>query len=174
VLFLSGDLNSRCNYFLHLISCDNLNFIFGNTDYNGSTFDVVGHGKVNIRGNNYIKCLVNLCCLFDIHILNGRFPSDKDGEFTCVSNDDSSVVDFMIASFSPFSYIKDFEVLARDESDHFPIYCIFVSHKKSNNADSQTAQISLNTLDRYKWRISARLVQISCKDLGNCFIIITR
>ena len=64
-----------------------------------------------------------MCCVFDTHILNGRFPGDKDGQFTCISNDGASVVDYMIASSELFDHIINFKVLDRGESDHFPITC---------------------------------------------------
>ena len=77
-LFIAGDLNRRCKDFLDYIPDDNLFHIFGTVDYDGSYFNSPRRSK-DIRGNNYGKLLVNLCCLFDIHILNGRFTGDSDG-----------------------------------------------------------------------------------------------
>ena len=56
-------------------------------------------------------------------MFNGRFPSDIGGEYTCLSNDGVSAVDYMIASSVFFQYVTDFAVLDKDDSDHFPISC---------------------------------------------------
>ncbi|KAH3786507.1 hypothetical protein DPMN_164614 [Dreissena polymorpha] len=65
-----------------------------------------------------------MCCTKDLHILNGRF-SDVNGEITCTANDESSVVDYSIASSALFERIIDFKVDTLDISDHFPIVCKF-------------------------------------------------
>ena len=46
--------------------------------------------------------LAELCCTFDIHIINGRLFNDSDGNFTCIANDGASVVDYSIASSKLF------------------------------------------------------------------------
>jgi len=94
LLHVSGDLNSRCNDYLDFIPHDNLSFIIGNVNYNGSDFDIPLSSKDILRGNNFGKHLVNLCGVFDIHFLNGWFSGDWCGEFTCFSNDGASVVDY--------------------------------------------------------------------------------
>ena len=52
---------------------DNLSYFFGDTDYDGSAFNLAKNNK-DMTCNNFGKSLLNLCCLYDIHILNGRFP----------------------------------------------------------------------------------------------------
>ena len=104
--------------------------IFGTVDYDGSYFNNPRCSKDIIRGNIFGKLLVNLCCLFDIHILNGRFSGDSDGNLTCFSNDGASLVDYTIASSNLFPYIRNFYVLDRDDLDHFPISCELALIKK--------------------------------------------
>jgi len=81
------------------------------------------------------KNLVNLYGVFDIPFLNGRFSGDRCGEFTCFSNDGTSVVDYMIASSMLFKYITDFKVLNIDESDHFPICVVFLISLENDQFD---------------------------------------
>ena len=76
------------------------------------------HSKDGII-NNYGRALIDLCCNFDIHFLNGRFIDDVEGNFTCFANRGASVVDYIIASTPLFKYIDSFEVDATDVSDHF-------------------------------------------------------
>ena len=92
---------------------------------------------------------------FDIHILNGRFSNDINGEYTCNANDGVSVVDYTAASADLFPYISNFEVLDIDESDHFPITCT-LSLKRVQN-DSLTPQryatdsICIQERQKFKW-----------------------
>ena len=44
--------------------------------------------------------LVELCPTYDIHILNGRFPCDTLGHYTCIANKGASVVDYIMCSSS--------------------------------------------------------------------------
>ncbi len=153
-MYIAGNLNSKCKDFLVYIPFDDLFYIFGNIDYDGSTFDIPRNNKDNIRGNNYGKSLVNLCYIFDIHILNGHFPGDRCGEFTCFSNDGASVVDYMTASSLLFQYIKDFKDLDRDDSDHFPVSCVFEFSYRSNNIVNNINDYPLNTWKKFRWRNS--------------------
>ncbi|XP_060562301.1 uncharacterized protein LOC132721934 [Ruditapes philippinarum] len=136
---------------------DNLFHIFGTVDYDGSYFNTPRRSKDSIRGNNYGKFLVNLCCLFDIHILNGRFEGDIDGNFTCFSNDGASLVDYMIASSNLFSYIRNFCVLDRDDSDHFPLSCELALIKKPVLNMRGNDVEPLTPIKRYKWNQSHML-----------------
>jgi len=56
-LFLAGDLNSRCKDFIDYIPYDNLARIFGNIEYDGSTFDVPRR-SLDTRGNNFGRLML--------------------------------------------------------------------------------------------------------------------
>jgi hypothetical protein len=71
-------------------------------DYESDCFDLHRNNKDNSRYNNFGKYLVELCCTYNIHIVNGRCGNDKVGNFTCVANDGLSVVDYHIASTELF------------------------------------------------------------------------
>ena len=121
MLFLSGDFNARIKDRIDFIPEDNLSYIFGETDYMNSSFDLQRNSK-DSKINSFGRALIELCCLFDIHVLNGRF-NDITGNFTCFSGSGASVVDYMIACTHLFKYITYFDVIERDESDHLPITC---------------------------------------------------
>ncbi len=84
--FLAGDMNARTKTFLDYIPCDNLDHIFGETDYAGDEFDMPRNTKDSITYNQFGKSLVELCCTFNMHMLNGRVHDDTDGNFTCIAN----------------------------------------------------------------------------------------
>ena len=153
-LFVAGDLNSRCKDFLDYIPDDNLFHLFGNIDYDGSHFNTPRSSKDNMRGNNFGKCLVNLCCLFDIHMLNGRLHGDHDGNFTCVSNDGASLVDYMLASSNLFQFFIDFHVLNYDDSDHFPLSCTIKLSRKAQTYDHEPETELLSQVKRFKWNLT--------------------
>ena len=54
-------------------------------------------------------------------MLNGRFPGDSCGSFTCFKENGCSLVDYMLCSTSLFIDIVEFTVHTRDGSDHFPL-----------------------------------------------------
>ena len=36
--------------------------------------------------NQFGQSLADLCCIFNIHIINGRLYDDTDGNYTCTAN----------------------------------------------------------------------------------------
>lgn len=73
-----------------------------------------------------------------------------DGNYTCIANEGTSVVDYNIASSDLFPHISYFNVENRDESVHFPLYCQFKF--RSSTADVQ-APIDIFETPRSKLRI---------------------
>ena len=68
-IILAGDLNARTKDFLDYISHDDIDFIFGDTDYPGHTFNLDGNSKdIN---NKFGFSLMDYCCEHDIHMLKG-------------------------------------------------------------------------------------------------------
>ena len=85
--------------------------------------------------------------------MNGRLFNDTAGEITCVANNGSSVVDYMLASTSLFEYITHFQVGNEDYSDHFPISCkLLIACQKNNAANSWHDILNENKWARYKWK----------------------
>ena len=107
--------------------------------------------SLDTRGNNFGRSLVNLCCVFDVHFLNGRFVDDYEGHVTCFANDGASLVDFMIASSKLFSFVNTFKDLERDDSDHFPISCSIRLEKKAYNNSVISTHDMTTPVTKFKW-----------------------
>ena len=54
-----------------------------------------------------------------MHIVNGRCGYDC-GNYTFISSQGKSLIDYVLASPSLFKYILDFSILTTDISNHFP------------------------------------------------------
>lgn len=146
-LYIAGDCNARCKNLLDYIPDDTLDPIFGDVPYEGDNFDKPRQTKDNIRYNSFGQSLVDLCCLLNVHMLNGRTPGDEHGEFTCTANDGCSLVDYNIVSTELFDKICRFRVEDRDESDHFPLACKMQFRKKSNSHIDSEHNLRLRNSD---------------------------
>ena len=150
-LFLAGDLNARTKDFIDYIPKDDVQYIFWETNYESDDFDMQRKNKDD-RSNLFGPTLAELCCTFDMHIINGRLFDDSEGNFTCIANDGASVVDYNIASSKLFSKISYFTIEYRDESVHFPINCQFTFPRQNRlmhtgeKPDKFSTQSNLNLL----------------------------
>ena len=81
-----------------------LQYIFGETDYERDYYDIPRNNKDRdvYLINQFGQSLIDLCCIFNIHIINGRLYDDTDGNYTCTANNGASVVDYNIASSDLF------------------------------------------------------------------------
>ena len=52
----------------------------------------------------------NVCINTNAHILNGRHLQDQDGEYTCITPNGTSVVDYIILSSDLFDFVSRFEI----------------------------------------------------------------
>ena len=127
LFYLAGDFNARTKNLLDYIPDDNLHYIFGDIDHNSDYFNLP-HLNKDKKFNAFGKSLVEMCCNFDVHILNGRLFKDREGHITCTSSGGCSVVDYNIASSDLFQFGTDFEILDKHESDHFPLKCTLKIH----------------------------------------------
>ena len=98
-------------------------------------------------GNPYTYC---------IHILNGRLFEDTVGNYTCLTHNGASVVDYHIVSSELFPFITYFKVDIRDDSDHLPLRSRLSFTKNANeNSEVQggrnVTSYSFDTVNRYKW-----------------------
>jgi hypothetical protein len=109
--------------------------------------------SVDSRINNFGFSLINMCQVYGIHMLNGRFPGDTDGACTFISTSGTSLVDYILVSSSLFPRITDFIVDSRSESDHMPIIAKLTCPLSDIN--SQTDHVdepTLHSVNRYKWQ----------------------
>lgn len=95
---IMGDFNARVGSEEDFIKYDSLKYICDtNGTYERQYFDKVRMSedeKVNAFGID----LINLCKTHDVHMLNGRSSKDVLGEFTCVTANGKSLVDYVLCS----------------------------------------------------------------------------
>ena len=119
-----GDLNSRSANIQPLDECsiaskftddiNNLSFF----DYSLSAF--ARHSK-DTTLNAFGKSLIELCASFNFVILNGFCRGDQEGEFTFISPNGNSVIDYCIISEDLLSCDMFLKVEERIESWHLPL-----------------------------------------------------
>ena len=155
-IIIAGDLNARTKDFLDFIPYDDLDFVFGETDYPSDTFNVIRKSKDMDTYNKFGLSLIDLCCEHDVHMLNGRLFDDSEGNVTCVANEGRSLVDYIIASSTLFDKFSYFAVDNHDFSDHFPLTC---SLKLRNIVHEQVAPDDIDIANKwvkYKWKESLK------------------
>ena len=124
--FLAGDFNARARDFKDFIPRDDLQYVFGDTDYERDYFDIPRRNKDIETFNQFGQSLVDLCCTFNVHIINGRLYDDTDGNYTCTANDSTSVVDYNIAS-SDLSHLSYLNIASSDLSTFISFISVFES-----------------------------------------------
>lgn len=91
--------------------------------------------------------MLDICRTHCLHIVNGRTLGDEEGHFTCVSNNGHSVVNYALVTSKLFDFVSDFSVGNLDESDHFPIHCVF----QMFNNDQSRCDSDMYVLPYYKF-----------------------
>jgi len=158
-LFIMGDFNARMKTFLDYIPDDNLDHIIEDAEgYPTDIFNLPRSSMDSEFYNNYGKKLAELCCAYNIHALNGRIFQDMQGNYTCVTHNGASVVDYMLASSELFHSFNDFGVHHRDESIHFPLFCsldidIDWDNTIHSTEDTEAEEAPIK-YDKYIWRES--------------------
>ena len=101
-----------------------------------------------------------MCEAYDLHIPNGRICGDLEGNYTCLTRNCFSVVDYCIMS-TLFNYITRFEV-AHDtftSSVHLPVVATF--NVNSVQAASYTDTSQLDERLRYAWHLMKQKLIVS-------------
>ncbi|WAQ94260.1 hypothetical protein MAR_006731, partial [Mya arenaria] len=116
-------------------------------------YDDVSRNNKDVTLNRFGIAIAELCCVFDILMLNGRMGDDKLGEFACTANGGKSVVDYILTSTPLFCHAGHFEVGGDNFSDHFPLKLkLRISDKKEKSIENS----NLKTAYHYKWDESCR------------------
>ena len=91
--------------------------------------------------NRFGKILIDFCTTFQCTPLNGNHSGDHDGQFTFVSHQGNSVIDYVLVSVD-FIYKTwmHFEIGSRVESSHMPLH---LSIAKQTNPTTKT-EMELN------------------------------
>ena len=108
-LYLAGDFNARTKDLNDFILSDSLKYLYNcEVDYDEDLFDLPRQNR-DREVNRYGLSLIDLCCTHNVHIVNGRFVDDCNGNFTCIANAGHSVVDYHIVSSELFNCIANFK-----------------------------------------------------------------
>ena len=142
---ICGDMNARCGTLQDYIVKDDTKHNHDILWWNSDEFEQQRRSK-DEKVNNFGKELVELCIALNMHIVNGRTQSDKDGEFTLCSQAGKSVIDYCLCSTELFKAVEDFEVKLLDisdkESDHFP--CELIIRCTNMNPRKQASETAGN------------------------------
>ena len=132
-IFVTGDMNSRCG------ECTAIDYLTFDTYLDVGLNDYINIdipprvSRDSILDNNGRR-LLNLCKSSGLLIGNGRLGADQYiGDFTCVTNQGRSVVDYFLLPYYDFKYISHFIICDPDEfSDH----CALLFHMNLVNNDN--------------------------------------
>ena len=120
-IILTGDLNSRTsNERDYIIHDQYLDSIVDPENVVYDTARVNSDHVIDARGQR----LLNFCKSTNLLICNGRLYDDKTkGNFTFISRNASTVIDYVLANQTDFKLFNSFEILPLNEfSDHCAIY----------------------------------------------------
>ena len=160
-LVLLGDFNSRTGNMLDIIG--EYDEHTSTTRFNYEFFHDQAHigMRVNCDAevNTYGINLINLCQEFSLCIANGRTGNDANlGNFTCITHNGASVVDYAIVSHSFLKHVLNFEVLeTSDFSIHFPLVFELRTREIRKSitcygSDNSKPTYNLDPRRRYKWK----------------------
>ena len=151
---LMGDFNARTGNLLDYIENDNIDYIFPNgtsVDYATDSLHLKRNSK-DIVVNRFGLSLVELCKVFNVHIVTGRVCGDVQGEYICNANNGKSLVDYCILSSELFPFLLNFYIDEEEFSDHYPVVCKIKFNMSSTN-DQNVLQLDnfLQKYNAYKW-----------------------
>jgi hypothetical protein len=104
-IFLSGDFNSRTSSKADFIQFDH------SIDINDViTIDTpTPRISRDLTSNHFGDSLLDLCKATNQRIVNGRWPGDR-GNFTCLTHNGASVVDYLLTCLDNFNLLENFSV----------------------------------------------------------------
>ena len=84
--------------------------------------------------------------------MNGCLNGDTRGNFTCITHNLASTIDYHLASSHLFDYITKFEVSHRDDSDHFPVAPCLTYQNSFVEQHTNYIENEFINLFTYKWK----------------------
>ncbi|KAK7450703.1 hypothetical protein BaRGS_00039886 [Batillaria attramentaria] len=96
---------------------------FSSNDVLTDRDDVAYRQSQDFTVNDYGSCLLQLCSQFDLFILNGACNGDMDGNYTFISQQGCSVIDYFIISSAVSFLCCHMSVDEKINSAHMPITC---------------------------------------------------
>ena len=117
---VTGDLNCRTSNEIDFINYDKF---LDNNDITPNVFICERVNKDHVLDSHGAR-LIELCKTTGLQIANGRLHADKSvGEYTYMSHNGMSVVDYLLACNNDFQYISAFEIMPPSScSDHNAVY----------------------------------------------------
>ena len=151
-----GDLNSRMSNVQPICDCDiaskyidDVNdtafFSSDNTAYFRKSEDLI----INTFG----KSLIEMCSTFNLIVMNGFCKGDTKGEFTFISPNGNSVIDYCLVSDDLLSYDSCLNVISRIESWHMPV-SFEIKLPKCSNLPISPLTPGVKTLEKIKWNVN--------------------
>ena len=136
-----GDFNAYTNNSPDFIQFVSVSYVIDDDDY---VEDTVLHERANLDNRNcnaYGNTLLDLCKSCGLRIVNGRFGKDSNvGNFTCITGNSCSIIDYLLTEVKLFSRISDFEVKERIESIHLPI-CLSLALSDNSYSEGKRNQV---------------------------------
>ena len=157
-VFIIGDMNGRVGLKNDFILNDQLKEFLDDDEYVPDTplFRVSHDTKCNSHG---VK-LLDVCKSTCLRIINGRLGRDHNiGEYTFVSNQGASVIDYLLTRECNFSRIADFCIESLNEwSDHSPISFSLSCNNHSISAPVVQEELKIRWDSKYKNNFRAGLI----------------
>ena len=101
--------------------------------------------------DEYGKTLIDTCISHNLAIVNGRCTGDNTGQFTCVTSNGKSVVDYYIISKHIFKKVNHMKVFPTNEwSDHRQLE-MSIQCDLNLNVINVKNDTMVNALPRYIW-----------------------
>jgi hypothetical protein len=143
-VYIIGDFNSRVGSKSDFIVHDKINTVIDDLDYEPDCTPV--RASIDKIHNSHGIKLLDLCKSSNIRILNGRIGDSN--KYTYLSNNGTSVIDYVLCSEHNFSFISDFSIGSFNEwSDHAPLHLSLLC----NNAHMSNDYLET----KYKWKDSS-------------------
>ena len=119
---IDGDFNAYTSQEPDFIQFDSMEYINDDIEYVEDTFPEARYNLNKRETNTYGNALLDLCKTCGLRILNGRFgKNNNEGNFTCITDNSASVIDYFVGDSNFAHFISDFEVHDRLESMHMPL-----------------------------------------------------
>ena len=146
---LVGDLNARIAEW-HLMTDAGIGDWFVHQAGGVSAYENEKRRSQDKCTNQFGKILIDFCTTFQCTPLNGNHSGDHDGQFTFVSHQGNSVIDYVLFSVD-FIYKKTwmhFEIGSSVESSHMPLH-FSIAKKQTQEQKQKLNSTRENT--RIKW-----------------------
>ena len=79
------------------------------------------HNLDNRDVNKYGREVLEFCKATSVRIVNGRSKNDEVGNFICIMERSSSVIDYVMVNNDMLNDVNDFRVGERTKSIHIPL-----------------------------------------------------